>query len=64
MNRIVFFSFTLFLIFNLSGKNKSEVIGDKLTYKESEMHKKLHKMEKMRSKTRKLKSFADEERAL
>ncbi|WP_156102327.1 hypothetical protein [Muricauda sp. MAR_2010_75] len=45
-------------------KEETGINAQSLTYKEGEMHKKLYLMEKIRSKTHKLKSFADEGREL
>ncbi|MER3374700.1 MAG: hypothetical protein RIM83_08710 [Allomuricauda sp.] len=64
MKKNVLFVFVLSLIGMISCKDKEGINVETLTYKESEMHKKLYLMNKIRSKTHKLKSFADEDREL
>lgn len=65
MNKIATLVILLLITCILScKKEESGINGQSLTYKESEMHKKLHLMDKARSKTHKLKSFADEGREL
>jgi len=65
MKKNVLFVFVLFLTCIIScNKKKSDLNGQTLTYKESEVQKKLYLMDKIRSKTHKLKSFADEDREL
>ena len=65
MNKIVPIIITVVLICILSCKKEAnELDGDSLSYKESEIQKRLYLMEKIRRKTYELKSFADEDREL
>ncbi|MEW2922275.1 hypothetical protein AB1A65_12450 [Muricauda sp. ANG21] len=65
MNKIVLFFLALSSIWIISCKKQQSKLNiETLTYKESEIQKKIYLMDKVRGKTHKLKSFADENREL